>query len=148
MLKQITPVDFERPFTCISTSNAKRTTSEEIAKQIAEFEQRGKTIMSVPTGIGALAAGAVIVSEEPDAMATPRPPKNPRKCRASTSDESPFVNLKEAAMILGCKPPAVTRKVSKGELIIAGISEGTGEKLVRRDSVIALKNAMQQRMKK
>lgn len=148
MQPQQTSVNFERQFSCISQSKEKHSNSKIIAEHIAEFEARGGKIQPIPTGLGTSKPGKVIVSEEPEAMGTPRPSKSPRKTRAKTMDESPFVSLKEAAEILGCAPPAVTRRVNKGELLIAAISEGTGEKLVRRDAVLTLKKLNKQRKPK
>ena len=144
MNAQIKTAEFERRFSCASDqkNDKPKTSSADIAQQIAEFQRKGGAIKEIPQGVGNLGAGIVIVGEAPESMGTPRPAKSARKTRANTADESPFINLKDAAKALGITPSSITRKIQKGDLALAAVNSATGEKLVRRDSVNALKNKM------
>lgn len=133
------PIEMVRRFTCINTSKPsdEELTSEQIALQIAEFEQRGGTIKIIPTGVNALANGVVIVSEEPHSMAVPRNSK--RNNKTVTAANSPFITVQEAAQLSGKSASYINKCVTQGKLH-ASKQEGCRAFFLKRTELLAFIN--------
>lgn len=141
MQTQKAPIEITRRFSCVSTtSHAKKITSDEIAQQVAEFEQRGGKISTIPTGINTLSYGQVVVSEEAHSMAIPRNSKKNK--RTTTAPNSPFITVIEAAELAGLGKSTIAHMIKKGKLV-AQKKEGCRAHFLKRVDVLALKKSLQ-----
>lgn len=114
-------------------------TSDKLAAQIAEFEKQGGSIKQIPTGVGAVSSGAVIVSEETHSMAVPR--NSQRNAKTTTSSNNPNMTLREAAQYLGKSHNFVLNRIAKGTLKAKKIS-GCRAHFVSREEVAQLKQSL------
>lgn len=142
------PAEFQRRFSRMDfrSSNVNKSHSEQIAEQIAEFERKGGTINTIPTGFGAHQAGQVVVSDEPDGMALPRPNKKQKKTalkpRSKPVFEAGLICLSDAAKILGISANTAFYWAQQGKLKVVHSAQNSRAKLVRESDVRALKKVM------
>lgn len=135
------PIEITRRFSSVNASKEQRVKSETIAQQVAEYEASGGKIKTIPTGTGALSAGAVIASEDPNGMAVPRNSK--RNIKTKTAKGSPEITVAEAAELIGKSTSYIAKQIASGQLQ-SHKTEGFRAHFLKRKDVLALKESLEQ----